>query len=278
MPESSLACDYAALTVLVATAVAIASFIAVFLRRNWRRSSIGPDEEQDPHVDEEVAPLPPLETTPDRPQFFGYKTAWIAVRTGNAEEVARFFEPAELRRANWRSGVDAAWQGVRFITPSVDGWTFVIVPLHTIAPGEDITAIAEELSRRFGEAQYFHTHRIAEAHAWYLFLNGEEQRAYEYCGHSGTTDANRGPQTAGEIELGYQYFDENSPEAEADDYWERTELTWPDEGHVMEVAGKWSIDPRTLDGRDELGCGWVIARRMSAAEWDVGEVDVLDEQ
>ncbi|MEX2188933.1 MAG: hypothetical protein WD875_19145 [Pirellulales bacterium] len=262
--------DFAAVVMLVVF-VSIGCALIVFLRRNWRRELLAADDALNENNVEEVAPLPPLDATPDRPQFFGYKTSWIAVRSGNAEDIVRVFVDAEVFRANWASGNEAARQGLEFVTPVVDGWVFIIAPWGTIATGDDPFVFAEELSRQFGESQYFHTHRIVDAHAWYLFRNGQELRGYEYLGESGSTDRNHGERTPGEIALGYQYFDESSPEASSEEYWERDDLTSPSEDHVMEVAGKWSIDPRTLDEREEVSCGWVIRRSTLGyeKEWDV---------
>ena len=70
--------------------------------------------------------------------------------------------------------------------------------------------------------------------------------------------ANRGTQTSGESELGYEYFDEDHPDSDSDEYWDREDLVYPDEEHVMEVAGKWSINPQTLDALElASSLGWV---------------------
>ena len=49
---------------------------------------------------------------------------------------------------------------------------------------------------------------------------------------------------------------DRSSEASKPSYWEGQDLTFPDEGHVMQLAGKWSIDPTTLDER-EADDGWL---------------------
>jgi hypothetical protein len=60
------------------------------------------------------------------------------------------------------------------------------------------------------------------------------------------------------LSLGFRFFDARSPEANDPriDYWGREDLTFPNEDHVMQLAGKWSIDPTTLDERD-LADGWL---------------------
>ncbi len=82
-------------------------------------------------------------------------------------------------------------------------------------------------------------------------------RLYGYLGERGETLFDIGAQTDAEVSLGFRFFDERSPEAgdPKSDYWAE-DLTFPDEGHVMQLAGKWSIDPTTLEERD-LGDGWL---------------------
>ena len=95
-------------------------------------------------------------------------------------------------------------------------------------------------------------------HAWVLFTNGQEDRAFAYLGERGEYLANRGDQTDGESDLGYDYFDPDDPDAESETYWERDDLCYPEEEHVMEVAGKWSINPQTLEDLGlPKGIGWI---------------------
>ena len=83
-------------------------------------------------------------------------------------------------------------------------------------------------------------------------------RLYGYLGERGETLFDIGGQTDAEASLGFRFFDERSPEASDPkvDYWAREDLTFPNEDHVMQLAGKWSIDPTTLEER-EVGDGWL---------------------
>jgi hypothetical protein len=83
-------------------------------------------------------------------------------------------------------------------------------------------------------------------------------RLYGFIGERGATLFDIGGQTDAEVSLGFRFFNERSPEASDPkiDYWAREDLTIPNEAHVMRLAGKWSIDPTTLDGQ-ELDDGWV---------------------
>ncbi len=83
-------------------------------------------------------------------------------------------------------------------------------------------------------------------------------RLYGYSGNRGETIADIGNQTDAEASLGFRFFDERSPEASDPqiDYWAQEDLAFPYEGHVIQLAGRWSIDPTTLDER-EVGDGWL---------------------
>jgi hypothetical protein len=62
----------------------------------------------------------------ERCASFGYKVAWIAVETMQAARLAKKLLGAGARRAGWREGVDEAYKGAIFVTPSVSGWVFVV--------------------------------------------------------------------------------------------------------------------------------------------------------
>ena len=204
-----------------------------------------------------------VDEAPDRPVAFGYKIAWLAVHTHRAEEVIDALPISDLRRANWRTGIDAAYGGATFVSPPVNGWVFVISSsLPELGCDEESlrkwSTLTQSLAERFDDVQYFATHRIVDYHAWARLIQGKERRAFAYLGERGETLVDRGTQTAAEEELGHAFFDERSPEAESDAYWEREDLAFPDEENVTQVAGKWSIDPTTLGSPDDpLSVGWI---------------------
>lgn len=65
-----------------------------------------------------------------------------------------------------------------------------------------------------------------------------------------------GNPTDEEIELGHEFFDSRSPEAEDEDYWDREDLSEPSETDVMLLAGLWSVDPTEFEERTDEGLGW----------------------
>ena len=100
-----------------------------------------------------------------------------------------------------------------------------------------------ELSGTFGEAQFFASMRVSSAYCWGKAAKGKLIRWF-YEG-----DGNReviGNETPEEEAFGWQFFDSNSLDANEPGYWERKDLIYPDEEHVLQIAGKWSINPETL--------------------------------
>ena len=70
-----------------------------------------------------------------------------------------------------------------------------------------------------------------------------------WVGERGETLWDEGEQTPEERDLGFRFFDERSPEASQEGYWERKDLSFPNEDCVTRLAGAWSLDPTTLDER-----------------------------
>jgi hypothetical protein len=200
-----------------------------------------------------------IDSTPDSPVGFGYKMSWLAIKASDAGDVVESLRIRNLQAANWHTGFVAAYNGHGFISPSVSGWVFVVSKtLPELGHGADErewTALMSALSVKYGEAQYFGTHRVSGFNAWARFIGGSEVRAFAHCDE---ILVDRGAKTAGEEELGYRYFDPESADAESESYWERDDLCYPDEEHVMEVAGKWGVNPQTLDQLNlSPGVGWI---------------------
>ncbi|GHT00739.1 hypothetical protein AGMMS50296_9050 [Alphaproteobacteria bacterium] len=65
----------------------------------------------------------------DCPVAFGYKCAWLAFPTEQTAEVVKAVEFKQMSKANWQTGIDAAYgyeSKIAFVTPPVQGWTFVV--------------------------------------------------------------------------------------------------------------------------------------------------------
>lgn len=209
-------------------------------------------------VEPPSAPPPPEPLTfdgvPDKPMGFGYKNLWIAVPATSTEEVAAALGLEEVVPCNWRSGYQAVYSypGTHiFVTPPLDGW---VLAAGWALPGpgnpsalESWQDLMSRLSETFGEAQFFANHRVSSYTAWARYRNGRVERLFAQ-GDDPLHDL--GWQTPEEEELGFRFFEPNSPEAEEEGYWDREDLRSPDESDVMALAERWSLDPSRLGERD----------------------------
>ncbi len=203
--------------------------------------------------------VPPTvdKTVPDQPEGFGYKCVWFAVKTDNKNRLAEILQLTNISDCNWQVGVDKAYSGSVFITPPIDGWTLACgwgLPHGDSKQGiQEVKSILQTLSKEFGEAQFFCTHRVTEYHCWIKAINGRINRVYSYLGESGENIAVEGEPTKFETTL--QLINTFSDEAKDENYFEREDLVCADEDLVMQVAEHWSIDPSKLDDRQDIEPG-----------------------
>lgn len=198
---------------------------------------------------------PVLDPEPDSPLSFGARTIWLAIREQDVQCVAQALGLRQLKPANWKSGL-ASIHGSGdthrrvFVTPPVNGWVLVAGALPE--PGDDMNdeeaiPFLQEVASRFPELQYYGTHRVVDWHAWAVVHQGKLRRAYSYIGDLGIKNWDLGPKTRTEQELGLNFFDPDDPSASNDDYWNRPDLDYPTEEDVLQLAGRWSINPGDLD-------------------------------
>jgi hypothetical protein len=192
-----------------------------------------------------------------RAESFGYKNAWVAARVDTAQALADAMGLRNARRCDWSVGIKAAYEypitNSVFVTLPIDGWVLCVgFPLFGAVdarPPEFGRLAVEWATTLSAEVQYFSTHRIVEAHAWARAQPSALQRAYVFVGESGEKVLDEGAPTDEERELGFAFFDPDSPEADAEEYWAREDLAHVGEEHVMALAGRWSVDPSTLEAR-----------------------------
>lgn len=198
---------------------------------------------------------------PEKPKGFGYKCSWLAIKTEDIDKIIRVLDLKNVYISNWTNGLSAAhnFEKEVFISPQLGEWTLVIgnsLPSAEEDTSKDIViTMLKSLSKEFKEVQYFSTHRVVEYHAWAKAIDGEIKRAYCYIGEIAITRWNIGKKTEDEIELGFDFFDENLPEAIEDSYWERDDLTYPYEETVMQISKRWSIDTSFENSTYEKGLG-----------------------
>jgi hypothetical protein len=193
-------------------------------------------------------------TVPDSAVGFGYKCMWFAVKSDNKNRLAEILKLKNISDCNWQVGIDKAYNGSVFITPTIDGWTLACgwgLPHGDSKDGiEEVKNILQTLSKEFGEAQFFCTHRVTEYHCWIKATKGQVERVYSYLGESGENIAIEGQPT--EFEQTLKLANTFSNEAKDEKYFEREDVIWADEELLMQVAGHWSIDPTKLDDRKDI--------------------------
>jgi hypothetical protein len=171
---------------------------------------------------------------PDTPVSFGYKCAWYALYTNDMDAVVSALGLRGAIASTWGQGVEGAYAGKVFVTPPLGDWILAAGVDLFCAGGEPAPSVAPvltKLSKVFGEAQYFATYRVVEAHCWALARDGKMLRGYCFVGDRGESTWNDGEQTAAERALGI-----GGPE-----------FPGPDENQLMQLAGAWSVDPSELE-------------------------------
>jgi hypothetical protein len=196
-------------------------------------------------------------TVPDAAIGFGYKCMWFAVKAAHKKRVAESLGLKNISDCNWQVGIDDAYHGAVFITPAIGSWTLACglgLPHGDTKEGiEEVKNILRTVSKEFGEAQFFCTHRVTEYHCWMKAINGQIERIYSYSGELGENAAVEGQPT--EFEKTLHLINTFSDEAKDEKYFEREDLVYADEELLMKLAGHWSVDPTKLEDRKDIAPG-----------------------
>lgn len=120
-------------------------------------------------------------TTPDTPKPFGYRMAWLAIRSRDTAAVVEALGLGESQTCNWNSGIGAVYdprlgETHVFVSPSVNGWTFVVgLPLPQPMGRSFVdkaTPLLVGLGGRFVEVQYYLAFPPVDLFAWARMLDG----------------------------------------------------------------------------------------------------------
>ncbi len=184
------------------------------------------------------------------PVGFGYKSAWLAIRTEDTEAAAEALRVTDAHAASWAEGIEAAYRARQgrplvFLTPVVDGWTLAVLGRGELFEDDGVgggTLDLPSLSHRFGEVQKFATHRVVDYQEWQRWVDGSPVRRYCWIGESGEIRFDEGEPISAEGNL--------LRAADLDGDWDAFDLA--NEENVMAVAAEWSLNPTTLDERDDL--------------------------
>ncbi|MBU2581916.1 MAG: hypothetical protein KJ622_09380 [Alphaproteobacteria bacterium] len=231
------------MTILIgaATVLLLAVYIVLILSYHWRGSK--------QFVVDEL---------PDLPKPFGYKMAWLAVRTDDGEELARAIGLSNFMAANWNSGIgtvydDALGGSYVYITPTIDGWTFVVglgLP-HPVGVAfiDKLTPLLISLGGKYTEVQYFFTYPLIDFFAWARMKDGKLVRAFAV--NDEGVVWNKGRISKEERALGLRLFELRGVRGRSGDAGGELVL-YPTEDHVLQIANGWGIDPTRLE---ETGSG-----------------------
>ena len=194
-----------------------------------------------------------FEQSPDDPTGFGYRMAWLAVRSRNTQAVAEELGLVAAEPCNWHSGIGTVYDNDLgndhvFVSPPVNGWTFVVGLSLPYPVGGNFTDKAmpmlRRLGRRFVEVQYFFAYPPIDCFAWARLLEGRVIRAFAITDSGIVWD--RGRTTREERALGLKLFDFRGVRGRKGDAGGAM-ILYPTEKHVLSLAKRWSIDPTHLD-------------------------------
>lgn len=201
---------------------------------------------------------------PDRPVGFGYRMTWLAIRTRDVVAVIEALRLNAPEAANWKTGLGSVYdrslgEGHVFVSPPVNGWTFVVgLPLPAPVSRRFVdkaTPLLIELGRTFVEVQYFSSMPAIDYFAWARMIDGRVTRAFAI-GDEGVI-WNKGRPTKDEKAMGLKLFEFRGVRGRKGDVGGEMVL-YPTEDHLMSLAAKWSIDPTALAGQKaDAGLGFI---------------------
>ena len=178
-----------------------------------------------------------------KPLLFDSPSRWLAIRSNSPESVQSALGLHNATLCSWEQGLAEAQDFKLFLTPPVKGWILVL-GIGLPEPVDDIDELFHlivALSRSLGEVQFFSANRVVDSHAWVHANHGRVLRAYAW---SGATLWNQGVMTGPETELGLTCFDYTEPVRQK---FSSHEPQRTNAEKVPLLAGRWSIDPTTLD-------------------------------
>ena len=190
---------------------------------------------------------------PDRPLSFGYQMGWLAIRTRDTERVVERLALSDTLTANWDNGLGTVYSetdagSAVFVSPPVNGWTFVVglalpQPLGKAFVDKTIPLLLD-LGSQFIEVQYYLAYPALDCFAWARVIDGRVVRAYAI--NDEGVVWNKGKATKEEKTLGIKLYEVRGVKKRKGDA-EGELVLYPTEQHVMQLAGKWSLDPTRLE-------------------------------
>lgn len=224
---------------------------------------------------------------------FGRNAAWLALRNVPADKVVALLGVGDVRSTDWRSGIDAAvyaapheTRSLRelrekgypypetdlvFISPAVNGWTlaasqqlaymqsFMFPRIPAARYPDKVIEFVQRLSRDAdAEVQYFLSFEAPETHIWILADHGKIVRAHGFSGENIEVMFNVGERTQAERDLGMNYA------PNSDQLFKNGFDKIPTSQDLLSLAGRWSVDPSSIDSKYNKERGWIGVLRTES--------------
>lgn len=203
----------------------------------WARTAVGTDflhQFRPKQTQPRALLIPPT-------RFFLWPDAWLAVKSRNLFAIQRALRLHSPQPCSWLEGFTNADK--LFISPPVKGWILVF-GVGLPRPREDVDVCFRfilQLSRKFGQVQFFSADRRLHHHAWVKARKGRILRAYAW---AGTTLWQQGNPTSAERKLDLCCFDYAEPFQET-----LSKLGVVVAANVEKVpvlAARWGLDPAVV--------------------------------
>ena len=216
------------------------------------------------------------------PCSFGLRMAWMPVRTRDTARLINVLGIGPVQPIGWSAGIGAVYAdsgGLNrvFVTPPVEGWSFVVslgLPLPMgDAYVDKASGLIGRLSDAFGAVGYFVSYPALDFYGWAWAGDGTLQRGFAV-GREGVI-WNRGAVTLDERMLAPTFFALSEVGAGHEATHAEVRGSAANEaGHpfreedVLKLARAWSVDPTEFDGRRDLdrGIGYL---GTVPQDWDV---------
>ncbi len=196
------------------------------------------------------------DVAPDTPKAFGYGMAWLAIRTRDSGRVIEALALREAQSANWNTGLGTVYSTEigpdrLFVTPPVNGWTFVVglslpQPLGQ-AFADKATPLLVDLGGTFIEVQYFAACPAIDYFAWARVIDGKLVRAFAVSDEGLLW--NKGKVTKEEKAISLKPVEGRTKSRRT----HGDTVVMPSEQDVMRLAAKWSLDPTRIDAANGDG-------------------------
>ena len=188
------------------------------------------------------------------PKNFGEKSVWIVVKTTEIKHVLHNLKVKHIEKCSWEKALLS--DDNIFVTGPINGWV-LLVGSRILTPDynngiKNVNNYLDELSKVFGESQYFVCQRTTDTAIWSKSINGKIERTYAI---GDNFFYEEGYITALESEM--CLIPDNPFLPENEDLF--NQYLYPEISHVLKIAENWSFNPSKMtEIKDIPGFGYII--------------------